>query len=233
MLILVQQSPLRLSAGQPMCGADAFVPVATVGSYLPKVDLKIKPRELRGVPSAGMICSLAELGLAKDSEGIYIFDPASFEPGQVAVGQDVRPLLGLNDFVLDVSSTANRADALSMVGIAREIAAITGNPLKLPVADSAESGPAEKVTVALSDPKACPIYIGSVLEDIKIAPSPMWLQQRLTAAGTRAISNVVDVTNYVLLEWGQPLHAFDLDRLRTAGWRGAVGDGGRALRQRQ
>jgi phenylalanyl-tRNA synthetase beta chain len=164
-----------------------------------------------------MICSLAELGLARDSEGIYIFDEASFERGEIAVGQDVRPLLGLDDFVLDVTSTANRADALSMVGIAREVAAITGNPLKLPTAPPVAEAPPETVTIALSDPKACPVYIGSVLTGIQIAPSPAWLQQRLMAAGTRAINNVVDVTNYVLLEWGQPLHAFDLDRLRTVG----------------
>lgn len=213
--------------GAANVGANMCVPVATVGSYLPKVDLKIKPRELRGVPSAGMICSLSELGLAKESEGIYIFDEASFERGEIVPGQDVRSLLGLNDSVLDVSSTANRADALSMVGIAREIAAITGNPLKLPVADSAATLPAAlpaaqrltqvgNVDIALSDPKACPTYIGSVLENIQVAPSPAWLQQRLVAAGTRAINNVVDVTNYILLEWGQPLHAFDLDRLTIA-----------------
>ncbi|MFK8183255.1 MAG: phenylalanine--tRNA ligase subunit beta [Phormidesmis sp.] len=205
--------------GAANVGADMCVPVATVGSYLPRVDLKIKPRELRGVPSSGMICSLSELGLAKDSEGIYIFDEASFESGDIKPGQDVRPLLGLNDFVLDVTSTANRADALSMVGIAREISAITGNALKLPVSDvvaGTQSLPSN-VSIALSEPKACPIYIGSVLENIKIGPSPAWLQQRLVAAGTRAINNVVDVTNYVLLEWGQPLHAFDLDRLKAAG----------------
>ncbi len=212
--------------GAANVGADMCVPVATVGSYLPQVDLKIKPRELRGVPSAGMICSLSELGLAKDSEGIYIFDEASFERGEIAAGQDVRPLLGLNDFVLDITSTANRADALSMVGIAREIAAITGNPLKLPVSDTAAGEQTQTqvgdVAIALSDPKACPIYIGSVLEGIKIAPSPAWLQQRLVAAGTRAINNVVDVTNYVLLEWGQPLHAFDLERLTGAGQASAL-----------
>ncbi len=204
--------------GAANVGADMCVPVATVGSYLPKVDLKIKPRELRGVPSAGMICSLSELGLARESEGIYIFDEPSFQAGEITVGQDVRPLLGLNDFVLDVSSTANRADALSMVGIAREIAAITGNALQLPTAE--QLGASEKapdgLSIDLGDPKACPIYMGSVLENIKIGPSPAWLQQRLIASGTRAINNVVDVTNYVLLEWGQPLHAFDLDRLRTA-----------------
>ncbi len=203
--------------GAANVGAEMCVPVATVGSYLPKVDLKIKPRELRGVPSAGMICSLSELGLAKDSEGIHIFDEASFKQGDIKPGDDVRPLLGLNDFVLDVTSTANRADALSMVGIAREIAAITGNKLKLPGSEVPAGDGLKKITLELSDPKACPIYMGSVLNNIEIAPSPSWLQQRLIAAGTRAINNVVDVTNYVLLEWGQPLHAFDLDRLTAAG----------------
>jgi len=210
--------------GAANVGADMCVPVATVGSYLPKVDLKIKPRELRGVPSSGMICSLSELGLAKESEGIYIFDEESFQLGDIKPGQDVRSLLGLNDFVLDVTSTANRADALSMVGIAREIAAITGNALNLPVSEAVagrQDLPAG-VSILLSEPKACPIYIGSVLENIKIGPSPAWLQQRLVAAGTRAINNVVDVTNYVLLEWGQPLHAFDLDRLSAAGKGDAV-----------
>ena len=197
-----------------VCGAanvraDIFVPVAKVNTYLPKVDLKIKSRKVRGVLSSGMICSLAELGLAKESEGIHIFESADLK-----LGQDVRPLLGLDDTVLDLSSTANRADALSMVGIAREVAAITGAALSLPiqkvdVPQSADS----KVGIALSDPKACPIYIGTVLEQVKIGPSPAWLKQRLDASGTRSINNIVDITNYVLLEWGQPLHAFDLDRL--------------------
>ncbi|MEL6854749.1 MAG: phenylalanine--tRNA ligase subunit beta [Cyanobacteria bacterium J06607_13] len=220
-----EETPSTIVCGAANVGADMCVPVATVGSYLPKVDLKIKPRELRGVPSAGMICSLAELGLARDSEGIYVFDEGGYERGEIAVGQDVRPLLGLNDFVLDVTSTANRADALSMVGIAREISAITGNPLKMPVSDGFDGAQNAlgNIRIALNDPKACPIYMGSVLENIQIAPSPAWLQQRLTAAGTRAINNVVDVTNYVLLEWGQPLHAFDLDRLVAAG--GAQGTG--------
>ncbi|MEL6159280.1 MAG: phenylalanine--tRNA ligase subunit beta [Cyanobacteria bacterium J06554_11] len=221
-----ETEPSTIVCGAANVSADMCVPVATVGSYLPKVDLKIKPRELRGVPSAGMICSLAELGLARDSEGIHVFDEASFERGDIAVGQDVRPVLGLNDFVLDVTSTANRADALSMVGIAREISAITGNPLKMPVSDGFEGAQntLNGVGITLTDPKACPIYIGSVLENIQIGPSPVWLQQRLIAAGTRAINNVVDVTNYVLLEWGQPLHAFDLDRLATAGGAQADGD---------
>lgn len=197
-----------------VCGAanvraDIYVAVATVDTYLPVVDLTIKPRKLRGVPSAGMICSLAELGLTKDSEGIHIFESDS-----LAVGQDVRPLLGLDDVILDVTSTANRADALSMVGIAREVAAITGATLRLPVTQATHiESPQSAPTIELNDQKACPIYIGTVLEQVTLGPSPLWLQQRLQAAGTRPINNVVDITNYVLLEWGQPLHAFDRERL--------------------
>jgi len=197
-----------------VCGAanvraGIYVAVATVDTYLPKVDLTIKARQLRGVPSAGMICSLAELGLEKDSEGIHIFTDKA-----VAVGQDVRPLLGLDDVILDVTSTANRADALSMVGIAREVAAITGAPLHLPPTQPPSFQPSGTAPeIVLTDEKACPIYIGTVLENITLGPSPLWLQQRLQSAGTRPINNVVDITNYVLLEWGQPLHAFDRDRL--------------------
>ncbi|MGB3137548.1 MAG: phenylalanine--tRNA ligase subunit beta [Nodosilinea sp.] len=200
-----------------VCGAanvqaDIYVAVATVDTYLPIVDLTIKPRKLRGVPSAGMICSLAELGLAKDSEGIHVFATDKLE-----VGQDVRPLLGLDDVVLDVTSTANRADALSMVGIAREVAAVTGAALHLPVTQTpVVRGDGAAPAVSLADEKACPIYIGTVLDNVALGPSPQWLQQRLQAAGTRSINNVVDITNYVLLEWGQPLHAFDRDRLITA-----------------
>ncbi|MDB9526766.1 phenylalanine--tRNA ligase subunit beta [Oscillatoria sp. CS-180] len=201
--------PSTIVCGAANVRADAYVPVAKVGTYLPTPDLKIKPREVRGVLSAGMICSLAELGLAKESEGIHIFEEAD-----LALGSDVRPLLGLDDVVLDVTSTANRADALSMVGLAREVAAITGAELKMPIAPSPEPQTSSAaVTVSLSDPKACPIYIATVLEAVKIGPSPAWLQQRLQSAGTRSINNIVDITNYVLLEWGQPLHAFDRDRL--------------------
>lgn len=222
-------SVCQVDIGQPdmstiVCGAanvrtDIYVAVATVDTYLPVVDLTIKPRQLRGVPSAGMICSLAELGLAKESEGIHIFAADS-----LAVGQDVRPLLGLDDVILDVTSTANRADALSLVGIAREVAAITGEALHLPVTQApviADSKAAPEIS--LSDEKACPIYIGTVLENIALGPSPLWLQQRLVAAGTRPINNVVDITNYVLLEWGQPLHAFDRDRLLSTGESLALG----------
>ena len=206
-----------IGAAQPstiVCGAsnvraDIFVPVATIGTYLPKVDLKIKPRKLRDVPSEGMICSLAELGLAKDSEGIHIFQQ------EVTVGSDARPFLGLDDVVLDLTSTANRADALSMIGIAREVAALTGAKLKLPEVPEIPVQSGSDLAIRISEPQACPIYIGTNIDGITIAPSPDWMQRRLQAAGTRPINNVVDITNYILLEWGQPLHAFDRDRLQT------------------
>jgi phenylalanyl-tRNA synthetase beta chain len=210
--------PSQIVCGAANIRAEVFVPVATLGTYLPKVDLKIKPAKLRGVASEGMICSLAELGLTKESEGIHIFGAVA-ESIDIAPGTDVRPLLGLDDVILDVTSTANRADALSMVGLAREIAAITGAALQLPTVVNVTRTPNPDIfQVQVSDFQACPCYIGTLLQAVRIAPSPLWLQRRLQASGIRPINNIVDVTNYVLLEWGQPLHAFDWDRLRsTAG----------------
>ena len=202
--------PSTIVCGAANVRADIFVPVATIGTYLPKIDLKIKPRKLRDVPSEGMICSLAEVGLTKESEGIHIFPQTDLQ-----VGSDARPYLGLDDVVLDLTSTANRADALSMVGIAREVAALTGAALKLPEVPEIPAQPGPDLTLKITETQVCPIYIATVIEGVKIAPSPLWLQQRLQAAGTRPINNVVDVTNYVLLEWGQPLHGFDRDRLQT------------------
>jgi phenylalanyl-tRNA synthetase beta chain len=204
------EQPSTIVCGAANVRADIYVPVATLGSYLPIVDLKIKPRKLRDVPSEGMICSLAEVGLTKESEGIHIFTEENLQ-----VGMDARSLLGLDDVVLDLTSTANRADALSMVGIAREVAAITGAALRLPEPGTIATQSASDLTVRITETQACPIYMGTVVSGVKIAPSPQWLQRRLQAAGTRPINNVVDVTNYVLLEWGQPLHAFDRDRLQS------------------
>lgn len=202
---------------QIVCGAsnvraDIFVAVATVGSFLPKCGaegLKIKPAKLRGEPSNGMICSLAEVGLTKDADGIHIFE----DSGDLKPGMDARPLLGLDDVILDLSSTANRADALSMIGIAREIAAMTDVMIKMPVTQPVAAPDSTRLAVRLSDAAACPTYIGTAIDGVTIADSPLWLQRRLQAAGVRPISNIVDVTNYVMLEWGQPLHAFDGDRL--------------------
>ncbi|MBW3586411.1 MAG: phenylalanine--tRNA ligase subunit beta [Cyanobacteria bacterium 0813] len=203
---------LNIVCGAPNARADIYVPVAVVGTFLPTIDLKIKPAKLRGVPSEGMICSLAELGLAKESAGIHIFELENPE-----LGSDIRPLLGLDDVILDLTATANRADALSMVGVAREVAALTGASLRIPEANGVgiEGKESPGLGVEISEPQGCPIYIGTAIEGVKIAASPAWLQQRLQAAGVRPINNVVDVTNYILLEWGQPLHAFDRDRLQS------------------
>ncbi len=204
---------LNIVCGAANVRADIYVPVATTGTYLPNIDLKIKPAKLRGVPSQGMICSLKELGLPTDVDGIHIFSQEN-----LPLGSDVRPLLALDDVILDVTATANRADALSMVGIAREVMALTGGKLSLPeVGEVSINHTGHNFALRIADPQACPAYIGTVIEQVKIAPSPEWLQQRLRAAGVRPINNVVDITNYVLLEWGQPLHAFDSDRLKAIG----------------
>ncbi|MCC5652708.1 phenylalanine--tRNA ligase subunit beta [Nostoc sp. XA013] len=202
---------LNIVCGAANVKADIYVPVATTGTYLPNIDLKIKPAKLRGVPSQGMICSLKELGLPTDVDGIHIFTQEN-----LPLGSDVRPLLGLDDVILDLTATANRADALSMVGVAREVAALTGGKLSIPEPGEVSiNNSAGNLALKIADTQACPAYIGTVIEQVKIAPSPEWLQQRLRAAGVRPISNVVDITNYVLLEWGQPLHAFDRDRLKS------------------
>ena len=226
-----QAEPLTIVCGAANARAGIRVPVAVVGTYLSKIDLKIKSAKLRGVKSFGMICSLSELGLEKESDGIHIFADET-----LALGSDVRPLLGLNDTILDVTSTANRADALSLVGIAREVAALTGAALRIPTieplatpggsgkvavnidktmtAASPNQSSATSTSIATKDKRyPCPIYTGTVMTGLQIEPSPAWLQQRLVSAGVRPINNIVDITNYVLLEWGQPLHAFDYDRL--------------------
>ncbi|MBW4465964.1 MAG: phenylalanine--tRNA ligase subunit beta [Pegethrix bostrychoides GSE-TBD4-15B] len=201
------EQPASIICGAANVRADIFVAVATLGTYLPKIDLKIKPRKLRDVPSEGMICSLTEVGLAKDSEGIHIFEQPDLQPGS-----DARPYLGLDDVILDLTSTANRADALSMVGIAREVAAITGVQLHLPEIPELTAESSDALSVKIEQGSSS--YRATLIA-VQLAPSPDWLQRRLVAAGSRPINNIVDVTNYIMLEWGQPLHAFDYDRLQA------------------
>lgn len=202
-------TPLNIVCGASNVTADIFVAVATVGTYLPAIDLKLRKTKLRGEASEGMICSLSELGLTKESEGIHIFSEDNLQPGD-----DVRPLLGLDDVILDLATTANRADALSMVGIAREVAALTGVSVRLPEIPELGAVNNSSLSIEVADTNACPAYIGTVIENLTIAPSPKWLQWRLQGAGVRPINNVVDITNYILLEWGQPLHAFDRERIQ-------------------
>jgi phenylalanyl-tRNA synthetase beta chain len=198
---------------QVVCGARNFkvgdkVPLATVGSELPG-GMKIGRAALRGVDSFGMLCSAKELGLPEGEDGLLILNP-SLTPGAPIV-----QALGLDDSVLTLNVTPNRPDALSHVGVARDLAVLTGAKLTLPETACQEGGAAiaEHLTVRIESPDRCARYAARVIEGVKVGPSPAWLSARLEACGVRSINNIVDVTNFVLLELGHPLHAFDLDRL--------------------
>jgi len=208
----------RVEAGdgrplQVVCGAKNFkvgdlVPLAKVGTTLPD-GTKIARATLRGVESEGMLCSARELGLAEDASGLLLLE-GSPKPG-VAVAE----ALGLDDAVLEMNVTPNRGDALSHLGVAREVAVLTGQALR-PVGSPVSEALPDAQTVAkvrIEDAQGCRRFAARVVEGISIGPSPEWMVKRLRACGVRAINNVVDVTNYVMLELGQPLHAFDLDRL--------------------
>ncbi len=204
--------PLQIVCGAKNVRAGIHVAVATVGAYLPAVDLTIKPAELRGVASSGMICSLSELGLADSSDGIVILDEAleSVPP----LGNPVGPLFGLNDQVLELAITANRPDGLSMQGIAREVAALSGAALTLAATPPVVKAEPLPVAAPVQERiEAGGLFSLTSLSSIRIAPSPQWLQSRLERAGLRPINNVVDITNLVMLEFGQPLHAFDANKL--------------------
>ncbi|MEG6617057.1 phenylalanine--tRNA ligase subunit beta [Peptococcaceae bacterium 1198_IL3148] len=190
------------------------IPVAKVGAKLP-IGLTIKKSKLRGEPSNGMLCSGQELGIdtkllpAEQQHGIMIL------PEDAPLNVDIVEYLGLDDYILELELTPNRGDCLSMLGVAREVAVMLGLEMRLPETNPAEndtevSGLA-KVDIEAED--LCNRYVVRVVQDVEIGPSPAWMQQRLRAAGVRPINNVVDVTNYVMLEFGQPLHAFDYDKL--------------------
>ncbi|HEX8909543.1 MAG TPA: phenylalanine--tRNA ligase subunit beta [Anaeromyxobacteraceae bacterium] len=204
-------APLQIVCGARNYQVGDVVPLATVGTKLPG-GLEIGKARLRGIESSGMLCSAKELGLDADASGLLIL------PRDVAPGTPIARALGLDDVLLEVNVTPNRPDALSHVGIAREVAAFLGREVKLPPSRVEEGGgPAsDAVRVRIEAPEKCHRYAARVVEGVKIGPSPAWLARRLEAAGVRSISNVVDVTNFVLLELGHPLHAFDLDRVAGA-----------------
>ena len=205
--------PLQIVCGAANVRAGIHVPVALVGSTLPAVNLTIKPAELRGVASSGMICSLAELGQSSDVDGIAVLDQLLEQVPPI--GSPVGPSLGLDDQVLELAITANRPDGLSMLGIAREVAALVGGQTHTP-APAGSAMESQPLPVAASDQavmEAGGLFSVTALEGLHVGPSPRWLQQRLEKAGVRPINNVVDITNLVMLETGQPLHAFDSQRL--------------------
>jgi phenylalanyl-tRNA synthetase beta chain len=199
---------------QVVCGATNhragdLVAFAQVGTELPG-GFKIKKSKIRGQDSNGMLCSLTELGLATSSDGILIL-PAGLE-----LGMPVFAALGLKDVRFELGLTPNRPDCLSVVGVAREIAGMTGGSLRLPAPRLIETGEpaAGKTSVTILDSDLCPRYAARLIEGVKIGPSPDWMVKRLEAVGMRSINNVVDVTNFVMMELGHPLHAFDFHFLR-------------------
>jgi phenylalanyl-tRNA synthetase beta chain len=185
-----------------------LVPLALPGTTLPN-GKAIEEVTFKGVISAGMLCSGAELGLEKESAGIWVFS------GKHRPGIPAAAALGATDSILVLELTANRPDCLGMIGVAREVAAILGQEFKFSEQTVKEAGPtiAGQLEIEISDPDLCPRYTGRVIHNVKIGPSPEWMQRRLRAAGIRPISNIVDITNYVMMEYNQPLHAFDYDRI--------------------
>jgi phenylalanyl-tRNA synthetase beta chain len=206
--------PVQIICGAPNVAKGQKVAVAKVGAVLPG-NLKIKRAKLRGEESNGMICSLQELGVESKlvpkeyADGIFVF------PSDAPVGADALELLNLDDEVLELGLTPNRADCLSMIGVAYEVAAILGRDVKLPTIELQENDENvhDYISVRVDAPQDNPLYAGRIVKNVKIGPSPLWMQTRLMAAGIRPHNNVVDITNYILLEYGQPLHAFDYDRL--------------------
>ncbi len=211
-----EAEPQQIICGAPNVDAGQKVIVARPGAHLPG-GIKIKKAKLRGHESNGMICSLQELGIEGKlvpkayAEGIYVL------PADAEVGSDALAVLGLRDTVLELGLTPNRSDALSMLGVAYEVGAILSEEVNYPEIEyhtsSEKAGDLLKLRV--EDLQANPMYVAKVVKNVKIAESPMWLQHRLMAAGVRPHNNVVDVTNYILMEYGQPLHAFDYDSLAT------------------
>ena len=196
-------------SGAPNVREGLLVPVALPGASLPGLQGKVAETEVRGVPSQVVLCSERELGLSDDHTGLMEL------PGDLVPGQEIADALGLDDATLEIEVYPNRPDHLSVYGIAREVAAITGAEVRPP--ETAITEVDERVEDAASvevlDQDLCPRYIARVIRGVKIGPSPAWLQQRLRAAGMRPINNVVDITNFVMLELGQPLHAFDYKRV--------------------
>ena len=204
-----QGETLQIVCGAPNVAAGMKVPCALVGAELPGI--RIKAAKVRGVESFGMLCSSRELGLSEDHSGLMAL------PSDAPIGEDIRVYLALDDRLLTLKLTPNRADCLSLKGVAREVGALTGVPVVLPPIREVEIASDRRREVVLDAPAACPRYCGRVVSGIDAgAPTPPWMKSRLERSGIRSISAVVDITNYVMLELGQPLHAFDDTRLSGA-----------------
>jgi phenylalanyl-tRNA synthetase beta chain len=201
---------LQIVCGAPNAAAGMKVPCAVVGAVLPG-EFEIKKAKLRGVESFGMLCSARELGLSEDHGGLYAL------PEDAPVGTDIRDYLGLDDTLFTIKLTPNRADCLSLTGVAREVAAITATALQQAVVEPVPVAADDRREIVLEAPAACPRYCGRILRGVDArASTPEWMVRRLVRSGVRSISALVDITNYVMLELGQPLHAFDNTKLQGA-----------------
>ncbi|MBC8943922.1 MULTISPECIES: phenylalanine--tRNA ligase subunit beta [Xenorhabdus] len=198
---------LDIVCGAPNCRQGLRVAVATVGAVLPG-DFRIKAAKLRGEPSEGMLCSFSELGIASDQDGIIEL------PADAPIGTDLRDYMKLDDNAIEISITPNRADCLSIQGVARDVAVINKLSMIQPEIDSVKPSTDATFPIRVDAPEACPRYLGRVIKNVNVkAVTPLWMREKLRRGGIRSIDPAVDVTNYVLLELGQPLHAFDLERL--------------------
>ncbi|AVJ17412.1 phenylalanine--tRNA ligase subunit beta [Serratia rhizosphaerae] len=198
---------LDIVCGAPNCRAGLKVAVATVGAVLPG-DFKIKAAKLRGEPSEGMLCSFSELGVSDDHDGIIEL------PADAPVGTNIREYLKLDDNAIEISVTPNRADCLGIIGVARDVGVLNQLALNVPDMTPVAATIDDTLPIRVCAPQACPRYLGRVVKGINVkAPSPLWLREKLRRCGIRSIDAVVDITNYVLMELGQPMHAFDLNRI--------------------
>lgn len=198
---------LDIVCGAKNCRKGLKVAVATVGAVLPG-DFTIKAAKLRGQPSNGMLCSLSELGMTDDSDGIIEL------PHDAPVGQNIREFLQLDDHIIEVDLTPNRADCLGIKGLAREVGVLNKLAVSEPEITPVAATISDKKGITLSAPDACPRYLGRIVRNVNVqAPSPLWLTEKLRRCGVRSIDAVVDITNFVLLELGHPMHAFDLAQI--------------------
>jgi len=204
---LGEGEPLQVVCGAPNVALGGKYPLAPVGATLPG-DFKIKKSRLRGVESFGMLCSAKELGLSEDSEGLMTL------PAEVRAGQRLVDALGLDDALIEIDLTPNRGDCLGIEGVAREVGTLTRTPVSVVDIAPVAAGIDDSFAVDVQAPQACPRYLGRVLRGVQAtADTPLWMQERLRRSGQRSLGPLVDVTNYVMLELGQPMHAFDLARL--------------------
>jgi phenylalanyl-tRNA synthetase beta chain len=209
-----EEQPVQIICGAPNVAKGQKVIVAKIGAVLPG-NFKIKKAKLRGEVSEGMICSLQELGVEgkvvgkEFSNGIFVL------PNDAEVGADALEVLHRDDAVLELGLTPNRADCLNMIGVAYEVAAILDKDVKLPTVATEQSGSADFIDVSVESKEDAPYYSAKLVKGVKVGPSPLWMQARLMSAGIRPINNIVDITNYILIEYGQPLHAFDNNKLNS------------------